>query len=415
MSSRAERAVSLAKLLAESKDPYELMSRGQVGVPRLRRTMPQRGLLGMTRFGCTIGSLQSVRISTAVRNTMSLTKQQALDLFRSDDLIGIGMEADAVRRRLHPEGVATYVIDRNINYTNFCTEYCTFCAFYRPLKGPAAKEGYILEFETIYDKIRETVELGGTGVLMQGGLHPDLKIDWHEKMLSGIKQRFPKVHLHCYSASEVIAIAEYSELSIRDTIIRLRDAGLDSIPGGGAEILDDEVRYKIARLKCLTEDWLNVHRTAHQLGMRTTATMMFGVGENIENRVNHFQRLYELQEETGGFTAFIPWSFQPHNTALGGRHWDEATAVEYLKVLAISRLYLSNFLNVQSSWVTQGLKVCQMGLRFGGNDVGSVMLEENVVRAAGVPIAPRKKNCAASFATPDSGPRSATRSIAPIS
>ena len=314
---------------------------------------------------------------------MSLTKQQALDLFRSDDLIGIGMEADAVRRRLHPEGVATYVIDRNINYTNFCTEYCTFCAFYRPLKGPAAKEGYILEFDTIYDKIRETVELGGTGVLMQGGLHPDLKIDWHEKMLSGIKQRFPKVHLHCYSASEVIAIAEYSELSIRDTIIRLRDAGLDSIPGGGAEILDDEVRYKIARLKCLTEDWINVHRTAHQLGMRTTATMMFGVGENIENRVNHFQRLYELQEETGGFTAFIPWSFQPQNTALGGRHWDEATAVEYLKVLAISRLYLSNFLNVQSSWVTQGLKVCQMGLRFGGNDVGSVMLEENVVRAAG--------------------------------
>jgi cyclic dehypoxanthinyl futalosine synthase len=252
------------------------------------------------------------------------------------------------------------------------------------LKGPAAKEGYILEFETIYDKIRETVELGGTGVLMQGGLHPDLKIDWHEKMLSGIKQRFPKVHLHCYSASEILAIAEYSALSVGDTISRLRDAGLDSIPGGGAEILDDEVRYKIARLKCLTEDWLNVHRTAHQLGMRTTATMMFGVGENIENRINHFQRLYELQEETGGFTAFIPWSFQPQNTALGGRRWDEATSVEYLKVLAISRLYLSNFLNVQSSWVTQGLKVCQMGLRFGGNDVGSVMLEENVVRAAGV-------------------------------
>jgi cyclic dehypoxanthinyl futalosine synthase len=252
------------------------------------------------------------------------------------------------------------------------------------LKGPAAKEGYILDFETIYDKIRETVELGGTGVLMQGGLHPDLKIDWHEKMLGGIKERFPQVHLHCYSASEILAIAEYSELSVRDTILRLRDAGLDSIPGGGAEILDDEVRFKIARLKCLTEDWINVHRTAHQIGMRTTATMMFGVGENPQHRINHFQRLYELQEETGGFTAFIPWSFQPQHTALGGRHWDEATAVEYLKVLAISRLYLSNFLNVQSSWVTQGLKVCQMGLRFGGNDVGSVMLEENVVRAAGV-------------------------------
>ena len=258
-----------------------------------------------------------------------------------------------------------------------------FVAGSNPLKGPAAKEGYILDFDTIYEKIRETVELGGTGVLMQGGLHPDLKIDWHEKMLRGIKQRFPQIHLHCYSASEIIAIAEYSSLSIRDTILRLRDAGLDSIPGGGAEILDDEVRYKIARLKCLTNDWINVHRTAHQIGMRTTATMMFGVGENYENRVNHFQQLYDLQEETGGFTAFIPWSFQPHNTALGGRHWDEATAVEYLKTLAISRLYLSNFLNVQSSWVTQGLKVCQMGLRFGGNDVGSVMLEENVVRAAG--------------------------------
>ena len=202
---------------------------------------------------------------------MSLTKQQALDLFRSDDLIGIGMEADAVRRRLHPEGVATYVIDRNINYTNFCTEYCTFCAFYRPLKGPAAKEGYILEFDTIYDKIRETVELGGTGVLMQGGLHPDLKIDWHEKMLSGIKQRFPKVHLHCYSASEVIAIAEYSELSIRDTIIRLRDAGLDSIPGGGAEILDDEVRAVLCSDKIKTGEWLEVMRVAHKTGLRSTS------------------------------------------------------------------------------------------------------------------------------------------------
>src|SRR6516225_9341433 len=315
---------------------------------------------------------------------MSLTHAQAVELFRSDDLIGIGMEADAVRRKLHPEGVVTYIIDRNINYTNFCTEYCTFCAFYRPLKGKLATEGYILDFETIYDKVRETVELGGTGVLLQGGLHPDLKIEWYEALLSGLKQRFPQVHLHCFSASEIICIAEVSCLTIEDTIKRLRDAGLDSIPGGGAEILDDDVRYKVARLKCLTEDWINVHRTAHKLDMRTTATMMFGVGETHEHRINHFQRIYDLQEETGGFTAFIPWSFQPKNTALGGRHWDEATAVEYLKVLAISRLYLTNFLNVQSSWVTQGLKVCQLGLRFGGNDVGSVMLEENVVRSAGV-------------------------------
>ena len=203
-------------------------------------------------------------------------------------------------------------------------------------------------------------------------------------MLRGIQQRFPQVHLHCFSASEIIHFADVSGLTIEETIKRLRDAGLDSIPGGGAEILDDEVRYKIARLKCLTDDWLNFHRTAHKLGMRTTATMMFGVGETFEHRINHFQRIYDLQEETGGFTAFIPWSFQPKNTALGGRHWEEATAVEYLKVLAISRLFLSNFENVQSSWVTQGLKVCQLGLRFGGNDVGSVMLEENVVRSAGV-------------------------------
>jgi cyclic dehypoxanthinyl futalosine synthase len=315
---------------------------------------------------------------------MSISQQEALEMFRSNDLIGIGMEADAVRRRLHPDGIVTYIIDRNINYTNFCTEYCSFCAFYRPLKGKLASEGYILDFDTIYEKIRETVELGGTGVLMQGGLHPELKIDYFERMLSGIKQRFPQVHLHCFSASEILAIAEYSGIGVEETIVRLRAAGLDSIPGGGAEILDDEIRRRIARLKCLTDDWLLVHRTAHRLGMKTTATMMFGVGEDYEHRINHFQRVYDLQEETGGFTAFIPWSFQPHNTALGGRGWDEATAVDYLKTLAISRVFLSNFPNVQASWVTQGLKICQMGLRFGGNDVGSVMIEENVVASAGV-------------------------------
>ncbi len=314
---------------------------------------------------------------------MALTRQEALDHFNSPDLIGLGFEANAVRRRLHPEGVVSYIIDRNINYTNFCTEYCNFCAFYRPLKGPRAKEGYILEFEKIYEKIAETLEMGGTGVLMQGGIHPDLKIDWFERLFMGIKQRFPQIWLHCLSASEVLAIAEYSELSLRDTIMRLRDAGLDSIPGGGAEILDDDVRKRIARLKCRTEDWVSVHRTAHQLGMRTTATMMFGVGETFDQRINHFEVVRKLQEETGGFTAFIPWSFQPGNTALGGRGWDEATSVEYLKVLAISRLYLDNIENVQASWVTQGLKVLELGLHFGGNDVGSVMLEENVVKAAG--------------------------------
>jgi cyclic dehypoxanthinyl futalosine synthase len=315
--------------------------------------------------------------------TMPLTRQQALDYFHSPDLIGLGFEADAVRRRLHPEGVVTYIIDRNINYTNFCTEYCTFCAFYRPLTGARSEEGYILDLETIYEKIAETVEMGGTGVLMQGGIHPDLKIDWFERLFSGIKQRFPQIWLHCLTASEILAIAKYSDLSLRDTIIRLRDAGLDSIPGGGAEILDDDVRRRIARIKCNTEEWVSVHRTAHQLGMRTTATMMFGVGETFEQRINHFEVVRRLQEETGGFTAFIPWSFQPKNTALGGRGWEEATSVEYLKVLAISRLYLDNIENVQASWVTQGLKVLELGLHFGGNDVGSVMLEENVVKAAG--------------------------------
>ena len=312
---------------------------------------------------------------------MGLTGQEALDLFASDDLMSIGMAATAVRKKKNDPRVVTYQIDRNINYTNFCTEYCSFCAFYRPM---GSKEGYVLPLETILKKIEEMIALGGTGILLQGGLNTDLKIDYYENLLRGIKRAFPQVHLHCFSAPEILCIAEISGLSVRDTIVRLRDSGLDSIPGGGAEILDDEVRYKIARLKCLTNDWINVHRTAHQIGMRTTATMMFGVGENYENRINHLQELYNLQEETGGFTAFIPWSFQPQHTALGGRHWSEATAVDYLKVLAISRLYLSNFLNVQSSWVTQGLKVCQMGLRFGGNDVGSVMLEENVVRAAGV-------------------------------
>src|ERR1700745_3236968 len=220
---------------------------------------------------------------------MALTKQQCVEMFRSDDLIGIGMEADAMRRKLPPGGVVTYVIDRNINYTNFCTEYCTFCAFYRPLKGKLAAEGYILDFDTIYEKIRETIKFGGTGVLMQGVLHPDLKIDWFERLLRGIKDRFPKVHLHCFSASEIIAIAEYRGLRVHAPIVRLRDAGLDSIPGGGAEILDDDVRHRIARLKCLTGDWLNVHRTAHELGMRATATMMFGVGDTLDPRTNHFR------------------------------------------------------------------------------------------------------------------------------
>jgi cyclic dehypoxanthinyl futalosine synthase len=308
-----------------------------------------------------------------------MNRQQAIEMFESDDLIGAGQEADAVRRRLHPEGVVSYIIDRNINYTNFCTEYCSFCAFYRPL-GHA--EGYILPTETILDKIQETVDLGGTGILMQGGLHPDLKIEWYEHLLRAIKARFT-IWCHCFSAPELVNIAEVSNLSLRDTIARLRDAGLDSIPGGGAEILDESVRHRISRLKCSVNDWIDVHRTAHALGVRTTATMMFGTGETIEQRLNHLEIVRQIQEDTGGFTAFIPWFFQREYTSLGRFVKEEATAVEYLKMLALSRVYLDNIQNVQASWVTPGLKVCQLGLRFGGNDVGSIMIEENVVSAAG--------------------------------
>ncbi len=308
-----------------------------------------------------------------------MTRAEAIDLYRSDDLIGIGMAADQMRRKLHPEGVVSYIIDRNINYTNFCTEYCSFCAFYRPM-GHA--EGYVHSKEVIFDKIQETLDLGGTGILMQGGLHPELGIEWYEDLLRSIKQRFD-IWCHCFSAPEIVNISKVSGLSLYDTLARLRDAGLDSLPGGGAEILDDEVRHRISRLKSSVQDWIDVHRACHAVGLRSTATMMFGTGETIEQRMNHFDIVRQMQEESGGFTAFIPWSFQRENTSLGRFVKEEATAVEYLKVLALSRLYLENILNIQSSWVTPGLKTCQLGLRFGGNDVGSIMIEENVVSAAG--------------------------------
>jgi cyclic dehypoxanthinyl futalosine synthase len=311
---------------------------------------------------------------------MGITQQEALEMFRSDDLVGIGMAAHQVRTKKNNPRVVTYQIDRNINYTNFCTEYCSFCAFYRPL---GSKEGYVLSFETIFEKIEEMLEFGGTGILMQGGLHPDLRIEYYENLLRSIKQRYPQVHLHCFSAPEILCIAEVSGLSVRDTIARLKDAGLDSIPGGGAEILDDEVRQRISRLKCTSDEWEEMHRIAHALGLRTTATMMFGCGEEYRHRVNHFERLRRIQEDTAGFTAFIPWMFAPENTALG-KKVPEATAVDYLKTLAISRLYLDNIDHIQSSWLTPGIKVCQVGLQFGADDVGSILIEENVVYAAGV-------------------------------
>ena len=311
---------------------------------------------------------------------MRVSTNQALDLFRCEDLIGVGMEADAVRRRMHPGNVVTYQIDRNINYTNICTEYCSFCAFYRPVGAP---DGYVQPLESIFHKIDETLALGGTGILMQGGLHPTLKMDYYQELLRSIKARYPDLHLHCLSAPEILSLAEICGLSVRETIARLMDAGLDSIPGAGAEILDDEVRHRIARLKCSTEEWLAVHRTAHELGLRTTATMMFGCGETLEHRVRHLDRIRKLQDETGGFTAFIPWFFQRENTSLGRFIHEEATAVDYLKTLAVSRLYLDNIENLQASWLTPGHKICQIALRFGGNDVGSILIEENVVSAAG--------------------------------
>jgi cyclic dehypoxanthinyl futalosine synthase len=311
---------------------------------------------------------------------VGISIEEALDLFRSDDLIGIGMAANEVRRKKTDPRVATYQIDRNINYTNFCTEYCSFCAFYRPL---GSREGYLLSFESIYKKIDEMIELGGTGILLQGGLHPDLRIEYYENLLRSLKERFPRVHLHCFSAPEILCIAEVSGLSVRDTIARLMAAGLDSIPGGGAEILDDEIRARISRLKCTVNEWVEMHRIAHSLGLRTTATMMFGCGEEYRHRVNHLETVRRIQEETGGFTSFIPWMFAPENTPLG-KKVPEATAFDYLKTLAISRLYLDNIDHIQSSWLTPGIKICQLGLQFGADDVGSILIEENVVFAAGV-------------------------------
>jgi cyclic dehypoxanthinyl futalosine synthase len=300
---------------------------------------------------------------------------------QSSDLPGLAAAATGMRARIHPHPVVSYQIDRNINYTNYCTEYCSFCNFYRPL---GSAEGYILPLDVIVQKIEETIALNGNGILLQGGLHPDLKIEWYEDLLRALNGRFGnRIWLHCFSAPEITNIAEVSGLTLRDTIARLRDAGLQSIPGGGAEILDDAVRYRISRLKCSTQDWIDVHRTAHSLGMQTTATMMFGCGETLEHRLNHLEVVRQIQEETGGFTAFIAWPFKREDTSLGRFVKQEATAADYLKTLAVARLYLENIPNVQSSWLTVGHKLCQLGLSFGANDVGSIMIEENVVSQAG--------------------------------
>ncbi len=309
-----------------------------------------------------------------------LTMEEAVRLLESDDVLALGMAADLVRQRKHPGGVVTYIIDRNVNYTNICIQSCHFCAFYRP---PGSPEGYVLPLEELFEKIQEMIAVGGTGILLQGGLNPYLKIDYYENLLRAITERY-RIHLHCFSPTEIVHIARVSKLSIREVIRRLKAAGLGSIPGGGGEILDDEIRRRIGR-KTTAEEWLTVMRLAHEEGLRTTATMVIGFGESLWHRARHLERIRALQDETGGFTAFIPWTYQPENTELGRGGWLEATAVEYLKLLAVSRLYLDNVDHLQVSWLTQGLKVAQVGLRFGADDFGSTIIEENVVTAAGVP------------------------------
>jgi cyclic dehypoxanthinyl futalosine synthase len=307
-----------------------------------------------------------------------LSPDEGLKLLESNDLATLGRAADEVTRRLHPEPYRTYNIDRNINYTNVCTAVCDFCAFYRP---PKSDEGYVLDREVLLQKIQETVDIGGEQILLQGGLHPDFKLEWYEELLGDIKRRFPQVNVHGFSPPEIHHFTKVSKLPLREVLGRLQAAGLGSLPGGGAEILVDRVRQAITRGKVLTDDWLNVNRVWHELGGRSTATMMFGHVETLAERIVHLERLRQLQDETGGFTAFICWTFQPEHTDMA--EIPPTGSFEYLKTNAVARLYLDNFANLQSSWVTQGEKIGQLTLLYGANDMGSLMLEENVVSEAG--------------------------------
>jgi cyclic dehypoxanthinyl futalosine synthase len=307
-----------------------------------------------------------------------LTPEEGLRLLESRDLAALGRAANEVTLRLHPENYRTYNIDRNINYTNVCTAVCDFCAFYRTPKSP---EGYVLDRETLYQKIAETVAIGGDQILLQGGLHPDYKIEWYEELLRDIKARFPQVNIHGFSPPEIYHFTKVSKLPLREILVRLKAAGLGSLPGGGAEILVDRVRGAITRGKVMTDDWLEVNRVWHQLGGRSTATMMFGHVETLAERIEHLDRLRSLQDETGGFTAFICWTFQPDHTDMADT--PPAGSFEYHKTNAVAPLYLDNIANIQSSWVTQGRKVGQLALLYGANDMGSLMIEENVVAEAG--------------------------------
>src|SRR5947209_12337587 len=308
-----------------------------------------------------------------------MTAEECATLLDSDDIARMGVAADEVRRRRHSDDVVTYIIDRNVNYTNVCNVVCTFCAFYR---RPGKPDTYVKTFEEICEKIDETIALGGTGVLMQGGLHPDFPLEWYEDLLRTLHARYPNFQLHCFSPPEIHNIHLISGLDYETIMARLKAAGLYSLPGGGGEILDDEVRKRVST-KCTTDEWLAVMRAVHHVGLRSTATMMFGIGDTIVHRVRHLQRIRDLQDETGGITAFIPWTFQRENTALGRRIKEEPTGIEYLNMLSVSRLFLDNIENFQSSWLTQGLRLGQVALRFGANDLGSIMIEENLVSAPG--------------------------------
>jgi cyclic dehypoxanthinyl futalosine synthase len=313
-----------------------------------------------------------------VRAGGRVTAAEALALYREAPTALLGRLADAVRARKHAGRVVTYIIDRNVNYTNVCVAKCNFCAFYRDVGSP---DGYVLGFEEIFRKIDETIAVGGVQLLLQGGHNPDLPLSWYEDLFRAVKERYPAFKLHALSPPEIIHLSRLSQLPVPQVIDRLIAAGLDSIPGGGAEILVDRVRKLLHCYgKATADEWLDVMRHAHRAGLRTTATMMYGTVENDEERLEHLFRLRDLQDETGGFTAFITWSYQPEHTELSG---SEATGIDYLRTLATSRIVLDNFDNLQASWVTQGGKVGQLSLAFGANDMGSVMIEENVVRAAG--------------------------------
>ena len=318
------------------------------------------------------------RIAETVSAGGRISPAEALELYRHAPTHLLARLADGIRQRKHPGRVVTYIIDRNVNYTNVCVSRCTFCAFYRPV---GSSEGYVLGFDEMFRKIDETIAVGGNQLLLQGGHNPDLPLSWYEDLFRAVKARYPEFKLHALSPPEVLFLSKLNQLSVREVIDRLIAAGLDSIPGGGAEMLVDRVR-KILNCysKASSDEWLGGMREAHLAGLRTTATMMYGTVETDEERIEHMSRLRDLQDETGGFTAFITWSYQPEHTEHGGY---EATGVDYLRTLAVARIFLDNFDNLQSSWVTQGGKVGQLSLAYGANDMGSVMIEENVVRAAG--------------------------------